>query len=49
MRCGRLIGEAVQGSVESLNFGADLTWADRERAQRSEADNLMWMIFGAEI
>jgi hypothetical protein len=46
---GRLIGEAVQGSVESLNFGADLTWADRERAQRSEADNLMWMIFGAEI
>lgn len=45
---GRLISEAIQGSVESLNFGGDLTWADRERAQRSEAHNLAWMIFGQD-
>ena len=43
---GRLITEATQGTTESLNFGSDLTWADRERAQRSEAENLAWMILG---
>lgn len=43
---GRLVSEAAQGSTESLNFGTDLTWADRERAQRSEAENLAWMILG---
>jgi SNF2 family DNA or RNA helicase len=45
---GRLINESIQGSVESLNFGSSLTWADRERAQRSEAENLAWMIFGRD-
>jgi hypothetical protein len=45
---GRVISEAVQGTTESLNFGGELTWADRERAQRSEADNLRWMIFGED-
>lgn len=43
---GRVISEAVQGTTESLNFAKDLTWTDRERAQRSEAENLSWMIFG---
>lgn len=43
---GRLISEAAQGTTESLNFAADLTWADRERAQRGEAQSLAWLIFG---
>lgn len=45
---GRLINESTQGSVESLNFGADLTWADRERAQRGEAASMHWMLFGED-
>jgi superfamily II DNA or RNA helicase len=43
----RLTNEAVQGTQETLNFG-EFTWADRERALRSEADNLRWLIFGED-
>jgi superfamily II DNA or RNA helicase len=40
----RVISEAVQGTTESLNVAGD--WELRERAQRSETDNLAWMLFG---
>ena len=38
----RAISAAVQGTEEAFTYG-DL---DRERALRSEAENLRWLMFG---
>jgi hypothetical protein len=39
----RILSAATQGTEEVLSYG------DRERAQRSEAENVPWLIFGSRL